>query len=110
MRRRTRWGVAQRRRLALAFALALAVPVAGSRSLAYQPPMEHSEHCPMPEQNRGAPTVLSLPAPPPAPTLQPATAHAMAAPLVLPEQDAPDPAPALAYEARAPPGDAATTP
>lgn len=34
-------------------------------SLAYRPAMHHDEDCPMPMENRGAPTVLNAPVTPP---------------------------------------------
>lgn len=34
-------------------------------ALAYRPAMEHHEDCPMPLENRGAPTALNAPATPP---------------------------------------------
>lgn len=45
----------------LAFVLVWSTAVA----LAYRPAMHHDEDCPMPLENRGAPTALSAPAMPP---------------------------------------------
>lgn len=97
-------------RLLAALVMAVALPVAASRSLAYDPPMEHSEDCPMPEQNRGTPTVLSLPAPPPPPTTRPVEVRVVTAEVVTPRPATPRAAPLRHTPARAPPRAALSTP